>query len=155
MYLADTEGAGAHGRPCHCAGLHHHLGLLADLSTRSRNPSAPKCPRSTFMQHCQVPSAVYSSYINHVISLGLADDYTAQLRASCSPNSPPSLRAAIDQACRHLSGVVDDLQPVPASAPGVHSLETLGQQNGAPVSDAAVGLAAAMPNTPEEEARIL
>ena len=107
------------------------------------------------MQHYQVPSAEYSSYINHVISLGLAEDYIAQLRASCSPNSPPSLRAAIDQACRHLSGVVDDLQPVPASAPGVHSLETLGQQNGAPVSDAAVGLAAAMPNTPEEEARIL
>ena len=44
---------------------------------------------------------------------------------------------------------------MPASAPGVHSLETLGQQNGAPVSEAAVGLAAAMPNTPEEEARIL
>ena len=38
---------------------------------------------------------------------------------------------------------------------GVHSLETWGQQNGAPVSEAAVGLAAAMPNTPEEEARIL
>eukprot|EP00891_Asterochloris_glomerata_P004214 jgi/Astpho2/4214/Aster-05178 len=106
------------------------------------------------MQHYQVPSAETSSYINHVVSLGLADDYTAQLRASCSPNSPPALRAAIDQACRHLSGVVNDLQPVPASAPGVHSLDTLGQQNGAPVSDAAVGLAAAMPNTPEEEARI-
>ena len=44
---------------------------------------------------------------------------------------------------------------MPASAPGVHSLETLGQQNGAPVSDAALGLAAAMPTTPEEEARIL
>ena len=97
----------------------------------------------------------HSSYINHVISLGLAEDYTAQLRASCSSNSPPSLRAAIDQACRHLSGVVDDLQPVLASAPGVHSLETLGQQNGAAVSDAAVDLAAAVPNTPEEEARIL
>ena len=131
------------------------LSMPRGLSTRSINPSAPKCPRSTFMQHYQVPSAEYSSYINHVISLGLAEDYTAQLRASCSPNSPPSLRAAIDQACRHLSGVVDDLQPVPASAPGVHSLETLGQQNGAPVSDAAVGLAAAMPNTPEEQARIL
>eukprot|EP00891_Asterochloris_glomerata_P005126 jgi/Astpho2/5126/Aster-06337 len=111
--------------------------------------------KRTSLSHYQVPSAEYSSYIIHVISLGLADDYTAQLRASCSPNSPPSLRAAIDQACRHLSGVVDDLQPVPASAPGVHSLETLDQQNGAPVSDAAVGLAAAMPNTPEEEARIL
>ena len=123
-----------------------------DLSPRSRNPSAPKSPRSTFMQHYQVPSAEYSSYISHVISLGLAEDYIAQLRASCSSNSPPPLRAAIDQACRHLSGLVDDLQPVPAS---VHSLETLGQQNGAPVSDAAVGLAAAMPNTPEEEARIL
>ena len=106
------------------------------------------------MQHYQVPSVEYSSYINHVISLGLAEDYIAQLRASCSPNSPPSLRAAIDQACscRHLSGLVDDLQPVPA---GVHSLETWGQQNGAPVSETAVGLAAAMPNTPEEEARIL
>ena len=44
---------------------------------------------------------------------------------------------------------------MPASPPGVHSLETLGQQNGAPLSDAAVGLAAAMPNTPEEQARIL
>ena len=64
------------------------------------------------MQHYQVPSAEYSSYINHVISLGLAEDYIAQLCASCSPNSPPPLRAAIDQACRHLSGVVDDLQPV-------------------------------------------
>ena len=105
------------------------------------------------MQHYQVPSAEYSSYINHVISLGLAEDYIAQLRASCSPNSPPFLRAAIDQACRHLSGLVDDLQPVPASAPGVHSVETLGQHNGAP--EAAVGLAAAMPNTPQEEARIL
>ena len=57
--------------------------------------------------------------------------------------------------CRHLSGVVDDLQPVPVSALGVHSLETLGQQNGAPIPDAAVGLAATMPNTPEEEARVL
>ena len=125
---------------------------LSDLSPRSRNPSAPKSPKSTFMQHYQVPSAEYSSYISHVISLGLAEDYIAQLRASCSSSSPPPLRAAIDQACRHLSGLVDDLQPVPAS---VHSLETVGQQNGAPVSDAAVGLAAAMPNTPEEEARTL
>ena len=50
---------------------------------------------------------------------------------------------------------MDDLQPVPASAPGVHCLETLGQQNGAPVPEAASGLAAAMPNTPQEEARIL
>ena len=57
------------------------------------------------MQHCQVPSAAYSSYINLVISLGLAEVYIAPLRASCSPNSPPSLRAAIDQACRHLSPV--------------------------------------------------
>ena len=107
------------------------------------------------MQHYQVPSAEYSSYIKHVISLGLAQDYTAQLNASCSSNSPPPLRAAIKQACRHLSGVVDDLQPVPVSVHGVPSLETSGQQNGAPVPDAAVGLAAAMPNTPEEEARIL
>ena len=107
------------------------------------------------MQHYQVPSAEYSTYINHVISLRLAEDYIAQLRASCSSNSPPSLRAAIDQACRHLSGLVDNLQPVPVLAPGVQCLETLGQQNGAPVPDAAVGLTAAMPNTPEEEARIL
>ena len=108
------------------------------------------------MQHYQVPSAEYSSYINHVISLGLAQDYIAQLHASCSSNSPPPLRAAINQACRHLSGVVDDLQPVPVSVQGVTSLESLGQQNGAPVPDAA-GLAAVMPNTPEEEeeARIL
>ena len=107
------------------------------------------------MQHYQVPSAEYSSYINHVISLGLAEDYIAQLHASCSSNSPPPLRAAINQACRHLSGVVDDLQPVPVSVHGVPNLETLGQQNGAPVPDAAVGLAAAMLNSPEEEARIL
>ena len=107
------------------------------------------------MQHYQVPSAEYSSYINHVISLGLAQDYIAQLHASCSSDSAPPLRAAINQACRHLSGLVDDLQPVPASASGVRSLETLGQQNGAPVPDAAVSVAAAMPNTPGEEARIL
>ena len=107
------------------------------------------------MQHYQVPSAQYSSYINHVINLGLAGDYIAQLHGSCSPDSPRSLRAATNQACRHLSGVVDDLQPVPVSALGVHSLETLGQQNGAPVPEAASGLAAAMPNTPQEEARIL
>ena len=108
-----------------------------------------------FMQHYQVPSAQYSSYINHFINLGLAGDYLAQLHGSCSPDSPPCLRVAINQACRHLSGMVDDLQPVPVSALGVHSLETLGQQNGAPIPDAAVGLAATMPNTPEEEARIL
>ena len=107
------------------------------------------------MQHYQVPSAQYSSFINHVISLGLAGDYIAQLHGSCSPDSPPSLRAAINQACRHLSGVVDDLQPVPVAALGVHRLERLGQQSGAPIPDAAVGLAATMPNTPEMEARIL
>ena len=107
------------------------------------------------MQHYQVPSAQYSSYINHVINLGLAGDYIAQLHGSCSPDSPHSLRAAINQACRHLSGAVDDLQPVPVSALGVHSLETLGQQNGAPIPDAAAGFAATMPNTSEEEARIL
>ena len=45
------------------------------------------------MQHYQVPSAEYSSYINHVNSLGLAQDYIAQLHASCSSNSPPPLRA--------------------------------------------------------------
>ena len=42
------------------------------------------------MQHCQVPSAEYSSYINHGISLGLAGDYIAQLYGSCSPDRPPS-----------------------------------------------------------------
>ena len=99
-----------------------------------------------------MPSAGHSSYINHVISLGLAQEYIAQLHASCSSNSPPPLRAAINQACRHLSGVVDDLQPVPVSVHEVPSLETLGQHNGAPVPDAAVGLTAAMPNTPEEDA---
>ena len=36
------------------------------------------------MQHYQVPSAEYSSHINNIISLGLAEDYMAQLRASCS-----------------------------------------------------------------------
>ena len=99
--------------------------MTTDVIARSRNPGAPKCPRSTFMQHYQVPSAEYSSYINHVISMGLTEDYIAHIHASCSSNSPP-LRAAINQACRHLSGVVDDLQPVPASAPGVHRLELLG-----------------------------
>ena len=110
------------------------------FSTPNRLVTLARQIRSThpFMQHYQVPSAEYSNYINHVINLGLAEDYIAQLRASCSPNSPPSLRAAIDQACRHLSGLVDDLQPVPV---GVHSLETWGQQNGAPVSETAVGLA--------------
>eukprot|EP00891_Asterochloris_glomerata_P008502 jgi/Astpho2/8502/Aster-05543 len=126
-----------------------------DPIPRSKHPSTPKSPRSIFMQHYQVPSAQYSSYINHVISLGLAEDYIAQLQASCSSKSPPPLRAAINQACRHLSGVMDDLQPVPVSVHGVPSLETLGQQNDAPFPDAAVGLAANMPNTPEEEARIL
>eukprot|EP00891_Asterochloris_glomerata_P007249 jgi/Astpho2/7249/Aster-01557 len=104
------------------------------------------------MQHYQVPSAEYSSYINQVISLGLAEDYISQLRASCSPNRPPPLRAAIDQACRHLSGLVDGS---PASAGLCPSSETWGQQNGAPVPEAAVGLAAAMLITPQEEARIL
>ena len=107
------------------------------------------------IDHYQVPSAEYSSYTNHVTSLGLAQDYVAQLHASCSSNSPPPLGAAINQACRHLSGAVDDLQPVPVSVHEVPSLETWGQQNGAPVPDAAVGLAAAIPNVPEEEARIL
>ena len=107
------------------------------------------------MQHYQAPSAEYSSYINLVISLVLAQGYIAQQHRSCSSNSPPPLRAAINQACRHLSGAVDDLKPVPVSVHEVPSLKTLGQQNGAPVPDAAVGLAAAMPNTPEEEARIL
>ena len=37
----------------------------------------------------QVPSAECSSYINHVISLGLAGDHTRQLRASCFPDSCP------------------------------------------------------------------
>ena len=100
-----------------------------------------------------MPSAEYISYINHVISLGLAGDYMAQLHASCSPNSPPTLRAAIDQSCRHLSGAVDDLQPVPVSTPGDSSLETRTQQNGALLS--AGGLETAMPVTPEEEAIIL
>ena len=40
------------------------------------------------MQHYQVPSAEYSSYINHVIRLGLAEDNVAQLRASCSSERP-------------------------------------------------------------------
>ena len=48
-----------------------------DLIPRSKNPSAPNCSRSTFMQHYQVPSVEYSSYINHAISLGLAQDYVA------------------------------------------------------------------------------
>ena len=52
-----------------------------NLSPRSRNPSASKSPRSTLMQHYQVPSAEYSTYINHVISMGLAEDYIAQLPA--------------------------------------------------------------------------
>ena len=95
------------------------------------------------MQHYKVPSAECSSCVNHVSSLGLAGDYIAQLHATCSPDSHLSLRAAMCHACRHLSGVVHDLQPVPLSAPGVHNLETLGQQYGA-VSGAAGGLGTAM-----------
>ena len=34
------------------------------------------------MQHYQVLSAEYNSCINHVISLGLAEDYIAQLHGS-------------------------------------------------------------------------
>ena len=101
------------------------------------------------MPQLQVPSAEYSSYINSVISLGLAEDYTKQLRASCFPDSPVSLRAAIDQACRHLSGVVDDLQPVPVSTPGDSSLETRIQQDGVPLSEGAMAV------TPEQRARML
>ena len=39
------------------------------------------------------------------------------MHGSCAQDSPRSLRAATDQACRHLSGVIDDLQPVLVSAP--------------------------------------
>ena len=56
-------------RPSHAAAVilvrvhsaaDHIFRFLKDLCTRS------------FMQHYQVPSAQYSGYINHVISLGLA-----------------------------------------------------------------------------------
>ena len=65
------------------------------------------------------------------------------------PRQPPFLRAAIDQACRHLSGVVDDLQPVLVSALGDSTSETSGQQNEAPISEEQLLL------TPEEESQIL
>ena len=67
-------------------------------------------------KHYQVPSAEYSSYVNHVISLGLAGNYIAQMRGNCSSKSlspePPSIKPADT-----VSGVVDDLQLVPVSRP--------------------------------------
>ena len=68
------------------------------------------------MQHYQVPSVEYSSYINHVISLGLAEDYTAQLRASCSPNRPlPSERPLIKPAdtCLECWMISSQCRPLP------------------------------------------
>ena len=67
------------------------------------------------MQHYQVPSAEYSSYINHVISLGLAGDYIAQLHGSCSPNSPlPSERPLIKPAdtCLELWMISSQCRPL-------------------------------------------
>ena len=69
------------------------------------------------MLHYQIPSTEYSNYIGHVVNLGLAEDYIAHLRASCAPEKTPANRIhAVEQACRHLSGVVDELQPVPVFA---------------------------------------
>ena len=66
-------------------------------------------------EHAAVPATICStSYIKQVVSLELAGYCLAQLRASCSSDSFPSLRTTADQACRHLSGVVNDIQPVPA-----------------------------------------
>eukprot|EP00891_Asterochloris_glomerata_P007102 jgi/Astpho2/7102/Aster-08466 len=101
------------------------------------------------MQHYQVPSVQYSSYINHVINLGLAGDYIAQLHGrKVAPQTAPVLseRPLIKPADTCLAWWMISSQC---------RLETLGQQNGAPIPDAAVGFAATMPNTPEEEARIL
>lgn len=69
------------------------------------------------MLHYQIPSTEYSNYIGHVVNLGLAEDYIAHLRASCaSENTPVNRIHAVEQACRHLSGVVEELQPVPVFA---------------------------------------
>ena len=69
------------------------------------------------MLHYQIPSTEYSNYIGHVVNLGLAEDYIAHLRASCASEKTPANRIhAVEQACRHLSGVVDELQPVPVFA---------------------------------------
>ena len=89
---------------------HHHDRVLllqdssaihrpCDLSTRSKNPSAPKCPEPTFMQHYQVPPVEYSSYINHVISLG----WLRTTLHNCMPAAPqtaplPSERPLIKPA---------------------------------------------------------
>ena len=69
-------------------------------------------------------------------------------RGICSSDIPSSLRVAINQACRHLSGVADDLQPVLLSAPGVPSLETWALR-----MVAAVMRAAAERKASEREAR--
>ncbi len=68
------------------------------------------------MQHYQVPSAEYNSYINLVISLGLAEVYIVPLRASCSPNSPLSLKASIDQpadTCSDWLMISSQCRPLP------------------------------------------
>ena len=100
-------------------------------------------PDRPFMQHYKVPSAEYSSYINHVISLELAEDYTAHLRASCSPKqSPPSELPLIKPAdiCLDWWMIYSQCRPLALVC-------LVGQQNGAPVPDAAIGLAAVVPNT--------
>ena len=87
-----------------------------DLISRSKNPSAPKCPRSTFMQHCQVPSVEYSSYINHVISMG----WLRTTLHICMPAAPqtaplPSERPLIKPAdiCLDWWMISSQCQPLP------------------------------------------
>ena len=45
------------------------------------------------------------------------------------PAAPSPLRAAINEALRHLSGGVHDVQPVLVTVFGILNVKTLGQQN--------------------------
>ena len=58
----------------------------------------------------------------------LGADWALRSRTTM-PAAPSSLRAAIDEALRHLSGVVHDVQPVLVTVFGILNVKTLGQQN--------------------------
>ena len=129
--------------------------LSSDLSTRSEalarqsSPDPSSCSTTRYHLLSTAATSTRSS----------AWGWLRTTFHNCVPAAPqtgplPSERPLIKPADTFLDWWMD-LQPVPASAPGVHSSETWGQQNGAPVPEAAVGLAAAMLITPQEEARIL
>ena len=94
------------------------------------------------MLHYQIPSTEYSNYIGHVVNLGLAEDYIAHLRATCATEKTPANRIhAVEQACRHLSGVVDELQPVPVFAQVSLAIQPAGHSYVASISQADAGAA--------------